>query len=96
MFLRILSSLLVPEVLTDWDGRANHERNYYSSQWGTVRREYGCLAIIYSMENIILSLPLLYTSARILHRNTLLTPLDIELPVISAAYFFLAFIPGRG
>ena len=92
--LRILSSLLVPEVLTDWDQRADHGRDYYSRQWRRVRREYAGLTIIYSLENIIISLPLLYTSARILHRNSLLVPLDIEAPVISSAYFFLAFIPG--
>ena len=94
VILRILSSLLVPEVLTDWDQRADHGRNYYSRQWRRVRREYAGLTIIYSLENIIISLPLLYTSARILHRNSLLVPLDIEAPVISSAYFFLAFIPG--
>ena len=94
VLLRILSSVLVPEVLTDWDERADHGRNYYSAQWRRVRREYAGLTIIYSLENIILSLPLLYTSARILHRNSLLVPLDIEAPVISSAYFFLAFIPG--
>ena len=95
MFLRILSSVLVPEVLTDWDKVADHGRNYYSSQWARVRREYGWLALLYSLENILLSLPLLYTAARLLYRNSLLAPLDIEAPVISSAYFLLAFIPGR-
>ena len=95
MLLRILSSVLVPEVLTDWDERADHGRNYYSAQWRRVRREYAVLTVIYSLENIILSLPLLYTSARILIRHSVLAPLDIEAPVISSAYFLLAFIPGR-
>ena len=49
MFLRILSSLLVPEVLTDWDGRADHERNYYSSQWRRVRRLAALLAALQLM-----------------------------------------------
>ena len=95
MFLRILSSVLVPEVLTDWDDRADHGRNHYSQQWRGVRREYGGLTLLYSLENLLLSLPLLYTSARILIRHSVLAPLDIEAPVISSAYFLLAFIPGR-
>ena len=95
VFLRILSSVLVPEVLTDWDKVADHGRNYYSSQWARVRREYGWLALLYSLENILLCLPLLYTAARLLYRNSLLAPLDVEAPVISSAYFLLAFIPGK-
>ena len=100
--LRILSSMLAPEIWTDWDSeihRRNYTKvgrgNYYTSEWVRVRREYGYLTIIYSLENILLSLPLLYTCARLMHRHTILTPLDIEWTVIISAYFLIFFIPGR-
>ena len=86
---------MVPEILRDWDREAQHSKDYYSREWLRVKREYRCLVIIYSLENILLSLPLIYTCARLMYRHTLVTPLDIEVPSLTSAYFLIFFIPGR-
>ena len=93
--------MLVPEIWTDWDNEIHkrsynqvEKRRYYTSEWGRVRREFKYLTIIYSLENILLSLPLLYTCGRLMYRHTILTPLHIEVPVITSAYFLMFFIPG--
>ena len=82
--------MLVPEIWTDWDDEVHkrsynqvEKRRYYTSEWGRVRREFKYLSIIYSLENILLSLPLLYTCGRLMYRHTILTPLHIEIPVRS-------------
>ena len=99
--MRILSSLFVPEIWTDWDSdsfKKNYHpvdrKNYYTSEFERVRKEYKYLAFIYSTENILLSLPLLYTCGRLMYRHTIVTTLDIETSVITSAYFLVFFIPG--
>ena len=95
IILQYLSSLMVPEIFRDWDRKAKHSKNYYSSEWVRVKREYKYLVMIYSLENTLLSLPLLYTCGRLMYRHTLLTPLDVELTSLTSAYFLIFFIPGR-
>ena len=58
---------MAPEILRDWDWYWDKDRdkyyskNYYTGEWLRVKREYKYLIIIYSLENILISLPLLYT-----------------------------------
>ena len=95
IILQYLSSLMVPEIFRDWDRKAKYSKNYYSCEWVRVKREYKYLVMIYSLENTLLSLPLLYTCGRLMYRHTLLTPLDVELTSLTSAYFLIFFIPGR-
>ena len=95
IILHSLSSLLVPEIYRDWDSEARFGQNYYGGEWRRVKREYKYLIIIYSLENILLSLPLLYTCSRLMYRHTLVTPLDMELSSLTWAYITIFLTPGR-
>ena len=86
---------MVPEISRDWDKKCEYSKNYYSAECLRVKREYKYLIIIYSLENILISLPLLYTCARLMYRHTLVTPLDIEQTPLTSAYFLIFFTPGR-
>ena len=86
---------MAPQILRDWDSNTKYSKNYYSGEWLRVKREYKYLIIIYTLENILISLPLLYTCGRLMYRHTLVTPLDIELSSLTSAYFLIFFIPGR-
>ena len=85
---------MVPEIFRDWDRESNHSKNHYTSEWMRVKREYKYLIVLYTLENILISLPLLYSCGRLMYRHTLLTPLDIELASLTSAYFLIFFIPG--
>ena len=100
--LHSLGCLLVPDIWRDWDeewrkgSRGGEERNLYREQYTEARREYGRLVWLYTLENILLSAPSLFTFCRHIHRHALVTPLEAEMGVVIASYVLIIFFPGSG
>ena len=96
--LHALSCILVPDIRRDWDERWGEtrvdKRDFYMDQYRSARQEYGRLVWLYTIENILLSLPSLYTFSRHIHRHTLVTPLDAEMDVVNSSYVLIFFFPG--
>ena len=84
----------------DWDDRWESvksrrlEKYFYQSQWSRARAEFRLLVMFYCVENIILSLPTIFTCSRLMQRHTIITPLPIELPIIITSYFIPFCLPG--
>ena len=53
------------------------------------------LVVAYCIENLILSLPTLYTCIKLVTRSNYVTPLDVEVHVHNAAYAVLFLSPGK-
>ena len=49
---------------------------------------------LYTAENLLLSVPSLFTFSRHILRHTIVPPLDIEMSVIIMSYVLIFFIPG--
>jgi len=90
-----LNTLLVPELWTDWDQKwyKSLQRHFYKPQWESAKREYRWLVVAYCIENLILSLPTLYTCIKLVTRSNYVTPLDVEVHVHNAAYAVLFLSP---
>ena len=59
------------------------------------RKEYSRLVWLYTLENLLLCLPSLFTFSRHIYRHSLVTPLDAETSVSIASYVLIIFFPGR-
>lgn len=96
--LHALSSILVPDIWRDWDekwrGKRTDKRDFYMDQYMMARREYGRLVWLYTLENMLLSLPSLFAFSRHIYRHSLVTPLDAEMNIIIASYVLIIFFPG--
>ena len=69
--------------------------SFYQSQWRSAQVEYKQLVMFYCAENIFLSCPYLYTCMCHIYRHAIVTPLDVELPMVIASYIFVFLIPGK-
>ena len=96
--LHAMSCILVPDIWRDWDekwkGNMTDKRDFYMDQYRMARQEYGRLVWLYTLENLFLCLPSLFTFSRHIYRHTLVTPLDAEMSVVIASYVLIIFFPG--
>ena len=67
----------------------------YRDQYRMARKEYGRLVWLYTLENLLLCLPSLFTFSRHIYPHSLVTPLDAEKGVSIASYVLIIFFPGR-
>merc|ERR550519_2138053 len=73
--LHSFSSLLGPTIWRDWDIPIKSTREDYQKLWRKARQEYLHMSILFLVENLILLIPILYTSTRVLqHHATLEYP----------------------